>query len=94
MNNTEVVIICTLCPYKGLAFNWTRLGKELPLDRYKTTECSLIFSPVRMEDAGQYVCKAARKGDESIRVLEERVTLIVLGTINVSGSHRQELYFF
>ena len=81
MNNTEVVINCTLCPYKGLDFYWTRPGEELPFNRSKITDCSLIISPVLMEDAGQYVCGAARKGEKSIS-LEEQTSLVVLGTVN------------
>ena len=97
MNNTVVVINCTLCPYKGLAFDWTRPGEELSSVRFKITNCSLIISPVLMEDAGQYVCRTAWKGDESIRVLEERATLVVLGKGNgkiIKWSNRRDLYFF
>jgi hypothetical protein len=79
VNNTDVVLKCTLCVIPGFYFTWIRSGGSLPPDRSDATDCALVISKARTEDSGKYTCIGRARSGTSSLVLREDIPLTVEG---------------
>ena len=75
---SEAVLSCSAAPSSSITdCRWTKEGVLLPssLPRHSTRGCSLVISPVQLEDEGEYRCQVA--GRNTSPLLSSPATLEV-----------------
>jgi hypothetical protein len=82
VNNTDVVLKCTLCIIPGISLSWRKRGGILPPGRTNATGCSLVIKKTKMEDTGNYSCIAR---DHFGTLLRQDIPLTVIGGARITS---------